>query len=52
MDEMFKRDHSNESSQQHFLVVLLIMLRKMVLTFKFVNEIFLTFESEGENPKM
>ena len=39
MDEMFKCDHSNESSQKHFLVVLLIMLCRMVLTLKFVDKI-------------
>ena len=32
-------DHSNEAIEQHFHVVLFIMLNKVVLTFKTVDEI-------------
>ena len=39
VDEVFKCDHSNESFEQHFPVVLFIMLYKVVLTFESVDEI-------------
>ena len=40
MDEILKRDHSNESySEQYFPVVLFIMLYKVILTSESVDEI-------------
>ena len=39
MDEILKCDHSNESYEQYFRVVLFIMLRKVVLTSESVDEI-------------
>ena len=39
VDEILKCDHSNESYEQYFPVVLFIMLYKVVLTFESVGEI-------------
>ena len=38
-DEILKCDHSNETTEQYFPVVLFIMLYKVVLTFESVDEI-------------
>ena len=39
VNEILKCDHSNESIEQYFPVVLFIMLYKVVLSFESVNEI-------------
>ena len=39
VDEILKRDHSNEATEQYFTVVLFIMLYKVVLHFESVDEI-------------
>ena len=39
VDKILKYDHFNNATEQYFLVVLLIVLCKVVLTFKFVDGI-------------
>ena len=39
VDEILKFDHSNESFEKYFRVVLFIMLYKVVLTFETVDKI-------------
>ena len=38
VDEILKCDHSNQTTEQYFPVVLFILLYKVVLTFESVDE--------------